>query len=89
MRVRLCFPILLLMLVALVVSCGTLKFEGSFMQPAEATATAQAILTPTPTPAPRLGKVVFLRGGDIWVSDLDTGRETRLTEGGGNEYPGD
>ncbi|MDX9833027.1 MAG: hypothetical protein RBU35_22345, partial [Anaerolineae bacterium] len=87
MRVRLCFPILLLMLVALVVSCGTLKFEGSFMQPAEATATAQAILTPTPTPAPRLGKVVFLRGGDIWVSDLDTGRETRLTEGGGNEYP--
>lgn len=59
------------------------------MQPAEATATAQAILTPTPTPAPRLGKVVFLRGGDIWVSDLDTGRETRLTEGGGNEYPGD
>jgi Tol biopolymer transport system component len=87
MRVRLCFPILLLMLVALVVGCGTLKLEGSFMQPAEATATAQAILTPTPTPAPRLGKVVFLRGGDIWVSDLDTGRETRLTEGGGNEYP--
>lgn len=57
------------------------------MQPAEATATAQAALTPSPTPAPRLGKVAFVRGGDIWTTNLDTGQEVRLTEGGDYTHP--
>ncbi len=84
---------LLALLITLLLGCGTFRVEGSVMQPVQATATAAARLTPTPspapsaTPAPRLGKVVFLRGGDAWALNLDTGEQARLTEGGNVSHP--
>jgi len=68
-------------------ACGTFEVNARFMRPAEATATAQAVLTPSPTPVPRLGRIAFLRGGDVWVINLDTGQEMYLAGGGRNERP--
>ncbi len=73
--------LLSLLLTFLLAACGTFEVNARLMRPAEVTATAQAALTPSPTPAPRLGKIAFVRGGDLWVLDLDTGRERRLTQG--------
>ncbi len=70
-----------LFLTFLLTACGTLEVNARLMRPAEATATAQAALTPSPTPVPRLGKIAFVRGGDLWVLDLDAGQERRLTQG--------
>lgn len=38
-------------------------------------------------PTAVLGKVAHITGGDIWVTDLDTGEKTRLTRDGRNSYP--
>lgn len=40
-----------------------------------------------PPSAPVLGKVAYLAGGDVWVVDLDTDRQTRLTRDGRNSQP--
>lgn len=87
------FQFFLLLPIILLFGCGTLRVEGSVMQPVQATSTAAARLTPTPSPAPsatpvpRLGKVAFVRGGDVWSFNLDTGEQTRLTEGGNVSQP--
>lgn len=41
---------------------------------------------PTPS-APFLGRVAFIAGGDVWVVDLDTDQQTRLTRDGRNSHP--
>ncbi len=84
---------ILLTLIILLAGCGTFRVEGKLLQPIQATATAQAKLTPTPSPAPsatpvpRLGKIAFLRGGDVWSRNLDNGEQVRLTEGGNSARP--
>lgn len=39
------------------------------------------------TPTPSLGKLAFVRGGDVWVKDLPEGDERRLTQDGANASP--
>jgi Tol biopolymer transport system component len=55
------------------------------------TATPKATATPTPTPtatpAAGLGKLAFVRDGDIWLLDVDSGQERQLTSDGGNMGP--
>lgn len=48
-----------------------------------------AALTPTPeaTAEPTLGKVALIRSGDLWVLDLHSGVERRLTQDGRNRLP--
>lgn len=41
---------------------------------------------PSP-PAASLGKVAYIAGGDVWVVDLDTGQQARLTRDGRNSHP--
>lgn len=38
-------------------------------------------------PASTLGKVAYLVGGDVWMVDLDTTQNTRLTRDGHNSHP--
>jgi len=40
-----------------------------------------------PPSAPVLGRVAYIAGGDVWVVDLDTDRQTRLTRNGHNSRP--
>jgi Tol biopolymer transport system component len=40
-----------------------------------------------PPSAAVLGKVAYIAGGDVWVVDLDTAQETRLTGDGRNSRP--
>lgn len=40
-----------------------------------------------PPSAPFLGKVAYIAGGDVWVVDLDTDRQIRLTHDGRNIRP--
>ncbi|MCX7681119.1 MAG: DPP IV N-terminal domain-containing protein [Anaerolineae bacterium] len=41
---------------------------------------------PSPS-APSLGKVAYIAGGDVWVMDLDTNQQVRLTRDGRNSRP--
>ncbi len=41
----------------------------------------------SPAPPPSLGKVAYIAGGDVWVVDLDTNQQTRLTRDGRNSRP--
>ena len=41
----------------------------------------------TPMPMAQLGKLAFIRDGDLWVKDLPEGQERRLTEDGRNSEP--
>jgi Tol biopolymer transport system component len=56
-----------------------------------ATATPSLGATPgatrTATPAAGLGKLAFVRDGDIWVLDVDSGQERQLTTDGANREP--
>jgi Tol biopolymer transport system component len=52
-----------------------------------ATATPGVTATPTVGPTAGLGKLAFVRDGDIWVLDVDSGQETRLTTDGQNWWP--
>jgi dipeptidyl aminopeptidase/acylaminoacyl peptidase len=54
---------------------------------ATATATPGATATPTVGPAAGLGKLAFVRDGNIWVLDVDGGQETQLTTDGQNWWP--
>lgn len=38
-------------------------------------------------PAPGLGKLAFVRGGDVWVKGLPDGDERQLTQDGRNDFP--
>ncbi|MBN1146661.1 MAG: PD40 domain-containing protein [Anaerolineales bacterium] len=40
-----------------------------------------------PGPQPRLGKLAYILGGDVWMLDLDKGQSTRLTRDGYNSTP--
>ena len=57
----------------------------------KATVTPKATATPTPTPtaapAAGLGKLAFVREGDIWVLDVDSGQERQLTTDAGAQAP--
>ena len=79
------FPILIAGLFS--VACGSFQVEAGFKQPAELTATAVAQSAPTPTPKPQLGKLAFVRGGDVWVKELPDGEAMRLTRDGRNSEP--
>jgi Tol biopolymer transport system component len=50
-------------------------------------ATPGVTATPTATPAAGLGKLAFVRDGDIWVLEVDSGQETQLTTDGENWWP--
>lgn len=83
------FLLWLIALSALVTSgCGDFQLEGGFKQPAELTATAEVqVVRPTPTPKPQLGKLAFVRGGDIWVKEPPDRQAIRLTRDGHNDTP--
>ncbi|MCL5265985.1 MAG: DPP IV N-terminal domain-containing protein [Chloroflexi bacterium] len=84
-------PLLAFLFIALALTaggCGTFRVDAGFKQPAELTATAEAKATrPSPTPIPKLGKLAFMKGGDIWVKDLPDGQAIRLTHDGHNDTP--
>jgi Tol biopolymer transport system component len=54
---------------------------------ARATATPAVTAAPTATPSAGLGKLAFVRDGDIWVLDVGSGQERQLTSDGGNKEP--
>jgi len=54
---------------------------------ARATATPAVTAAPTATPSAGLGKLAFMRDGDIWVLDVGSGQERQLTSDGGNKEP--
>ena len=41
----------------------------------------------TATPAAGLGKLAFVRDGDIWLLDVESGEERQFTSDGGNAEP--
>ncbi len=49
--------------------------------------TAPVTVTVQPAPTSRLGKLAFIRGGDVWVKELPEGEEHRLTQDGRNDLP--
>jgi len=53
---------------------------------AQLTARVTAQVTPTPAP-PRLGRVAYVQGGDIWIKVLPNGVRLRLTTDGRNREP--
>jgi Tol biopolymer transport system component len=80
---------------ALLTGCAEEEEEG---ETATATPTATVVTTPEATPAATatatsgaptagLGKLAFVRDGDIWVMDLDSGQERQLTTDGQNWGP--
>lgn len=88
MSLRTYVPILLLVVVLAATGCGSVQIEAGFKQPAELTATAVAqVPQPTAPPKPQLGKLAFVRGGDIWVRELPDGEAKRLTRDGRNSEP--
>jgi Tol biopolymer transport system component len=54
---------------------------------ATATATPAVAATPAETSTAGLGKLAFIRDGDIWVMDVDSAQETQLTTDGQNWWP--
>jgi Tol biopolymer transport system component len=54
---------------------------------ARATATPAVTATPAETSTAGLGKLAFIRDGDILVLDVDSGQETQLTTDGQNWWP--
>ncbi len=82
----LCLCVLVVMVLASM-GCATLQVEAGFKQPAELTATAIAQAAPTPAPKPQLGRLAFVRGGDVWVRELPDGEARRLTRDGRNSEP--
>jgi len=101
MRLRL--SLFILVLVTLLVACGTLEVgvEHTPTPDWAATATVSALATenarlatqvatlavPTSTPTPSLGKLAYVQGGDIWVKALPDGEPQRLTTDGRNSTP--
>lgn len=63
------------------------QLQAGLTQPAALTATAEASAPRGQSRPVRLGKIAFVRGGDIWVEDLATGRTRRLTSDGRNTEP--
>jgi Tol biopolymer transport system component len=53
----------------------------------EPTATPTETPTPELTAMPELGKLIYVRGGDIWVKALPDGKARRLTADGQNREP--
>ena len=86
---RLKFFLLVFVVVAMVATgCGAFQVEAGFKQPAELTATAEAkVARPSPMPKPQLGKLAFVKGGDIWAKELLDGEARRLTQDGHNDTP--
>lgn len=64
--------------------CRSFTVEAALKQPSELTATAVA--QPNAVPAP-LGRIAFIRGGDLWIKELPDGPEQRLTQDGRNDLP--
>lgn len=62
-----------------------LQLQAGFKQAAFAAETQSA--APTGGPEVDLGRVAFVRGGDIWVKALPDGEERRLTQDGRNDTP--
>ncbi|TAK32809.1 MAG: hypothetical protein EPO21_14535 [Chloroflexota bacterium] len=82
------FSVLTLLLAALLTAagCASFQLEAGFKTPAELTATAEAQVAGR-NPKPQLGRLAFVRGGDIWVQDLPDGKAVRLTQDGRNDTP--
>ncbi|MCL5265453.1 MAG: DPP IV N-terminal domain-containing protein, partial [Chloroflexi bacterium] len=81
-------PFLFLVISLAATGCGPFHVEAGFKQPVELTATAEAKpARPSPTPKPQLGKLAFVKGGDIWAKDLPDGEAIRLTQDGHNDTP--
>ena len=53
----------------------------------EPTATPTETPTPEVTATPELGKLIYVRGSDIWLKDLPGGEAQRLTTDGQNREP--
>lgn len=81
--VRRCVGLIALLLV--LAGCGTMRFEARMLPPDAATATAEAASDRSPEQTK--GSVVFVRAGDVWRVNLDSGEEVRVTDGGGYERP--
>ena len=93
----------LLILLVLLTACETLEvaIEHTPTPDHAATATVAALATenarlatqvatlavPTPTPMPNLGKLAYVKGGDIWVKTLPDGKPQCLTDDGCNAAP--
>jgi|GEM_PF-3605519 len=63
--------------------CGTLRVEAGFKAPAELTATA---LDQTRV-VQQLGKIAYVRLGNIWIRELPSGKRGRLPEVGRDSEP--
>lgn len=88
-KTGLCLSIwLVLTAVSLTVACGLSPAETATTPTPEPprTVATQAVQT-TPAPTARLGKLAFVKGGDIWVKDLPDGEAKRLTQDGRNGQP--
>ena len=76
-----------------VVACGQRAAKPLGQTPGPATQTASgAAASATPAPGPPttgvgLGKLVFVRDGDVWVKELPAGAERPLTHGGAYDRP--
>lgn len=78
-------PFLLLGSVTLATAgCHSFAVEAALKRPSELTATAVA---QTDTASARLGRLAFIRGGDVWIKELPDGPEQRLTRDGRNDLP--
>lgn len=67
--------------------CAGVQVHAGLESPADATATTVALAHPPPTPVPRLGKLAYVYGGDIWTKSLPDGRVRRLTHDGRDLEP--
>ena len=72
---------LTLIAVSLVAACSLSPTEKDPATPVRANATLPAQVTPASTP--ELGKLAFVKGGDIWVKEIPDGEATQLTKDGG------
>lgn len=76
-------PVIWLLLVSSsLAGCAGVQVQAGLESPANATATALALMHPSPTPVPRLGKLAYISGGDIWTKRLPDGKARRLTRDG-------
>lgn len=79
---------LILVVVSLTAACSSFPAEkGSAptAMPDRATATQPA--QATPAPKLQLGKLAFVKGGDVWVKDLPDGEAVQLTKDGTTREP--
>lgn len=63
------------------VGCRSLRVDAALRSPSELTATTTGRMSS------ELGKLAFVKGGDIWVKDLPDGASRRLTTDGINDWP--